>query len=967
VLRPLMLRRMKDNVDKRHSGRKEETIMNVELTRKQKEYYRAILDRNFSFLKKGAKASNAPSLLNIVMQLRKCCNHPFLIKGAEDRIMQGGTQRRQYFRSADGARRAARWCCSTSCCRTLRAGGHKVLIFSQMVACSTCSRTTERWRALPYERLDGGVAAPTARAAIDRFVAETTDDRVRVSALHARRRRRHQPDGGRHVIIFDSDWNPQNDIQAQARCHRIGQDKAVSVYRLITRGTYELEMFERASKKLGLDQAVLTNMESTTPGGGADGVAATHTPLDRHEINDLLKNGAYGVFRDDDEAADAFTSADITQILARHTKKMVLGGGGAADANGAAAATSSAAATAATATAATTGDGENGGESRLGNFSRATFAVDEADDKTAPRDSDGNLLDISDPAYWEKLMPGSMDQSDPRILTAPRQRKHVARFLPRDLESDDEAVGGGGGGGDDDEVDAFQDDPGDYEDDEDGDDDDDGGKVPGEDDAGAAAARAAARAARRNTWRVSERNRLKASMLALGYGRWDDLKAHAQLERWSAHDVRLFSRALVRQLVAHANAASANDPKAQPIVFETLEPRINNAPTLVGAHELEVLRRRERVAAALAANEDAAPLYAQFAADDEQFERTLAESEQAEQAAFAAAVAAGARPEGAFDSDATLFDDRFVGHVAKFARKTLRRLEMLAQLGDAVRYWLPLLDNARMEGTDLFHRLDRRRRQGAAHWLLQARLWILQRDSERPGAAVCDAHRADQGRRGQRRRRRSRRRRRRQQWRHRRRCRDCDAAAAAAATTTAIAADGSSLPEWPNAKITAQRVKRLMRAIDAKRAAANREPKPERKRERKVDAARIEEKLAETERLNRVWSKAEMNNLYRDLTIHGEPRRGADGAYDWAPLKERAKLSAQDGGADRRVLSALPRSRAQENRKLTRPRRLTATQRRRAADAGRRRRVPPTTAPAPASTRPTATKPTATALSRTCR
>jgi SNF2 family DNA or RNA helicase len=53
------------------------------------------------------------------------------------------------------------------------------------------------------------------------------------------------------VIIFDSDWNPQNDIQAQARCHRIGQDKTVKVYRLITAKTYEKTMFERANLKLG--------------------------------------------------------------------------------------------------------------------------------------------------------------------------------------------------------------------------------------------------------------------------------------------------------------------------------------------------------------------------------------------------------------------------------------------------------------------------------------------------------------------------------------------------------------------------------------------------------------------------------------------------------------------------------------------------------------------------------------------
>lgn len=48
--------------------------------------------------------------------------------------------------------------------------------------------------------------------------------------------------------------------QAQARCHRIGQNKAVKVYRLITRNSYEREMFDRASLKLGLDKAVLQSM-----------------------------------------------------------------------------------------------------------------------------------------------------------------------------------------------------------------------------------------------------------------------------------------------------------------------------------------------------------------------------------------------------------------------------------------------------------------------------------------------------------------------------------------------------------------------------------------------------------------------------------------------------------------------------------------------------------------------------------
>jgi len=69
------------------------------------------------------------------------------------------------------------------------------------------------------------------------------------------------------VIIFDSDWNPQNDLQATARAHRIGQQKDVTVYRLLTNNTYESEMFDRASKKLGLDKAVFS-----TGAFSADGV-----------------------------------------------------------------------------------------------------------------------------------------------------------------------------------------------------------------------------------------------------------------------------------------------------------------------------------------------------------------------------------------------------------------------------------------------------------------------------------------------------------------------------------------------------------------------------------------------------------------------------------------------------------------------------------------------------------------------
>jgi len=59
---------------------KEEVLVEVELTSLQKKYYRAILERNREFLYKGCSAGNVPNLINVVMQLRKVCNHPYLIK-----------------------------------------------------------------------------------------------------------------------------------------------------------------------------------------------------------------------------------------------------------------------------------------------------------------------------------------------------------------------------------------------------------------------------------------------------------------------------------------------------------------------------------------------------------------------------------------------------------------------------------------------------------------------------------------------------------------------------------------------------------------------------------------------------------------------------------------------------------------------------------------------------------------------
>ena len=77
----------------------------------------------------------------------------------------------------------------------------------------------------------------------------------------------------------------------------------VKIYRLICRNTYEREMFDKASLKLGLDKAVLQSMntdKSARAGGLGD------SQLTKKEIEDLLKKGAYGALMDDDNAGDKF-------------------------------------------------------------------------------------------------------------------------------------------------------------------------------------------------------------------------------------------------------------------------------------------------------------------------------------------------------------------------------------------------------------------------------------------------------------------------------------------------------------------------------------------------------------------------------------------------------------------------------------------------------------------------------------
>uniref|UniRef100_A0A672TRM0 Chromodomain helicase DNA binding protein 7 n=1 Tax=Strigops habroptila TaxID=2489341 RepID=A0A672TRM0_STRHB len=400
ILKPMMLRRLKEDVEK-NLAPKEETIIEVELTNIQKKYYRAILEKNFTFLSKGGGQANVPNLLNTMMELRKCCNHPYLINGAEEKILEEFKETHNAdspdFQLQAMIQAAGKLVLIDKLLPKLKAGGHRVLIFSQMVRCLDILEDYLIQRRYPYERIDGRVRGNLRQAAIDRFSRPDSDRFVFLLCTRA---------GGLGInltaadtcIIFDSDWNPQNDLQAQARCHRIGQSKSVKIYRLITRNSYEREMFDKASLKLGLDKAVLQSMS------GRENVQQ----LSKKEIEDLLRKGAYGALMDEEDEGSKFCEEDIDQILLRRTHTITI-------------------------------ESEGKGST----FAKASFVAS------------GNRTDISldDPNFWQKwakkaeLDIDALNGRNNLVIDTPRVRKQTRLYSAvkedelmefSDLESDSE-------------------------------------------------------------------------------------------------------------------------------------------------------------------------------------------------------------------------------------------------------------------------------------------------------------------------------------------------------------------------------------------------------------------------------------------------------------------------------------------------------------------------------------------------
>ncbi|XP_036120535.1 lymphoid-specific helicase isoform X4 [Molossus molossus] len=221
-------------------------------------------------------------LQNIMMLLRKCCNHPYLIEYPID----PGTQ--EFKVDEELVTNSGKFLILDRMLPELKSRGHKVLLFSQMTRMLDILIDYCHFRNFNFSRLDGSMSYSERETNMHNF---NTDPDVFIFLVSTRA-------GGLGinltaadtVIIYDSDWNPQSDLQAQDRCHRIGQTKPVVVYRLVTANTIDQKIVERAAAKRKLEKLIIHKNHFK---GGQSGLNPSKSFIDPKELMELLKSRDY--------------------------------------------------------------------------------------------------------------------------------------------------------------------------------------------------------------------------------------------------------------------------------------------------------------------------------------------------------------------------------------------------------------------------------------------------------------------------------------------------------------------------------------------------------------------------------------------------------------------------------------------------------------------------------------------------
>lgn len=285
ILGPKLLRRLKKDVLKDLPS-KSESIIRVDMSNLQKTYYKAVLTKNYNqFVSK----SSSSSLMNVVMELKKCCNHPYLFSSAfeEAKRDQDGNLDPEMFIQASG-----KFIILDKMLKKLKETNHRVLIFSQMTKMLDLLEDFLDYFDYKFERIDGSINSVKRQQAIDRFNSENSSAFCFLLSTRA---------GGfginlataDTVFIFDSDWNPHNDIQAFSRAHRIGQHSKVMIYRFVTRNSVEERIIQVAKRKMMLTHLVVRS--------GSINSGEKSSVMTKRELDDILKFGTDELFKEDNE------------------------------------------------------------------------------------------------------------------------------------------------------------------------------------------------------------------------------------------------------------------------------------------------------------------------------------------------------------------------------------------------------------------------------------------------------------------------------------------------------------------------------------------------------------------------------------------------------------------------------------------------------------------------------------------
>ncbi|KAL9582140.1 MAG: hypothetical protein Q9212_003465 [Teloschistes hypoglaucus] len=294
ILRPFLLRRVKSDVEKSLLPKKEVNLY-IGMSDMQVKWYKKILEKDIDAVNGAAgKRESKTRLLNIVMQLRKCCNHPYLFEGAEPGP--------PYTTDEHLIFNAGKMLMLDKILKRMKKQGSRVLIFSQMSRVLDILEDYCVFREHKYNRIDGSTAHEDRIAAIDEYNGPGSEKFVFLLTTRA---------GGLGinltsadiVILFDSDWNPQADLQAMDRAHRIGQTKQVVVFRFVTEQAIEEKVLERAAQKLRLDQLVIQQ-------GRAQQAAKAAASKD--ELLTMIQHGAEKVFESKGPTGALASKSDLS-------------------------------------------------------------------------------------------------------------------------------------------------------------------------------------------------------------------------------------------------------------------------------------------------------------------------------------------------------------------------------------------------------------------------------------------------------------------------------------------------------------------------------------------------------------------------------------------------------------------------------------------------------------------------------